>query len=253
MIFSYADCLTAKDILADALVNIDDEKEKLFSHGWYVRQVKTGLEKLNFKAPFIPRHKDVPLTADLVIPIPKGVWGLNDLFIWNPKGDCEDACKVGDRIRLFHKRNMQTGGYLTGYTSRHMTDSGDYLNMYPYTEDSTTYYYNVVDGNFMLSDACISYTNLRIHYNGVLTDIDAVKFIPPFVREALIGYVTERAFFALKARDVKYRVLWSDAHADLFNRRGNDDCKWDEAHSLLKKVDKKVWDDVSEYLGRINA
>jgi len=253
MTFSYQDCLTPETILADVLVNVDDEKQKQFTHGWYMRQVKVAVEKLNFNAPFIQTYKDIDMTSDLIIPIPKGVWGLNDLFVWTPAGDCEDACKIGSIVRVFHKRNFMSKGYDTGYSARHMSNSSDYLNLYPYQEDHSTFFYNIHNGSIMLSDACVAYDKVRIHYNGVPTDISTVQFIPPFAREAIVAFVTERAFLALKARDPKYRAMWVDAQADLYGKRGYDQSKWDEVQSLTKRVDKKVWDDISEYLGRINA
>ena len=252
MTFSYQDCLTIEEILADVLVQVDDEELKQFTRGWYKRQIRTGLEKLNYTAPFLPLFKDIDITSNLVIPVPSGVWDIADMFIWNKDSECD--CKMKDTVRLFHKRNYMSKGYDMGYTSRHMSGSTDYLMGMPYRYDYTVFFYNVVMGNFILSDACNGYEKLRIHYNGVPSDIDTVKFIPPFLRDALITWGVLQTFGALKARDAnKYRALWGDAKTDLYQRNGLDPSKWDEAKSLLKKVDRKAINDLAEYLGKINA
>ncbi len=254
MTFSFQDCLSIEEILADVLVRVDDEKLKKFTIGWYKRQIKTGMEKLNYSAPFLKTYKDVDVTSNLRVPIPKGVWDIIDLFLWNPQGECEDECKMGEVVRLWHKRNFMTEGYQMGYTARHMGNSSDYQLGRPYYQDGSIFFYNVHMGDIMLSDRCYGYRKLRIYYHGVAADIDKVKFIPPFLRDVLIAWGTLEAFTALKARDVnKYRALWADAKSDLYERNGIEGSKWDTAQSLLLKIDRKAWNDLSEYLGQINA
>lgn len=251
MTFSFEDCLTVENILSNALVSVNDEGMKLFTKGWYTKQVKDGLDELNYHSPFLQTKKDIPLTSNLIIPVPSGVWDTIDLFIWNGSGTCEDACKISEVVRLFHKRNVHTTGYGYGYTARHMSNSADYLLENPYQFDSEVFYYNVVMGNYELSPACIDYENLRIVYNGVPGVISAVKFIPPFVKPAIEAFVVEKTFAALKARDIKYRPLWSDAKEDLYGQRGTEPSKWDKAQAYLKRLDKKVFNDLSENLGQL--
>lgn len=251
MTFSFDDMITVEEILADVLPAVNDEEIKNFTKGWYTRQVKTGLDNLNYTAPFLETFIDVDITSNLIIPVPSGVWDLRDLFIWNGSTGC-DTCVITEAIRLFHKRNYHTLGYDYSYTSRHMSHSSDYLLPAPYSEDSTTYFYNTHLGNIVLSDACISYEKLRIVYNGVPKSLNTVKFIPPFCREALSAFVVEKAFSALKAKDpAKYRGLWADAKQDLYEMRGTEPSKWDRAQAMLKSIDRKAFNDLSEYLGEL--
>lgn len=250
MTFSFEDMLTIEEILADVLPAVDDEKIKYFPEGWYKRQVKTGLDALNYNAPFLETFIDVDVTSNLIITIPSGVWDIQDLFLWNGQADC-DNCKIDSAVRLFHKRNMHTKGYDFGYTARHTSNMSDAFLPVPYSADSTTYFYNVHLGNIILSDACIDYEKLRIVYKGVPKSLNTVKFIPPFCREYLIAYVVERTFSALKAKDpARYRALWGDARADLYEMRGTEPSKLDKAQSLLKRLDKKVLNDLSENLAQ---
>ena len=252
MTFSYEDLLTPETILADALVTVNDEKQKLFTRGWYLRQVKTGLDMLNYNAPFIPIFKDLQINSTLIIPVPSGVWDTLELFLWNGDATCTDTCKINSAVRLFHKRGMMTRGKTFGYTARHTSNMSDNYLPSPYSEDASVYFYNIVNGNYMLSDICAEFDNLRIVYNGMPRDISTTKFIPPFVRECLAAFVVEKTFAALKAKDAKYRPLWVDAKQDLYQMRGTEPSKWDKAESLLKQVDKKAWNDLSEALSILN-
>jgi len=249
--FSFDDMLTVDEILADVLPAVNDEEIKQFTKGWYTRQVKVGLDMLNYNAPFLRTFIDLDITSNLIITVPSGVWDLQDLFIWNGQADC-DACKIDSAIRLFYKRGVSSKGYDMGYTARHTSDMSDYQLPVPYSEDSTVYYYTVQLGNIILSDPCIDYTYLRVVYNGVPKSLNTVKFIPPFCREAISAFVVEKTFAALKARDMnKYRVLWADAKQDLYEMRGTEPSKWDKAEGMLKRLDKKAFNDISEYLGQL--
>lgn len=251
MTFSYEDMISPEAILADALVAIGDEKMKYFTSGWYQRQVRTGLDMLNYNAPFIKTFKDIALTSNLVIPVPKGVWDTIELYLWNGGLDCEDTCKIESAVRLFHKRGAMTKGYGYGYVARNNSIMSDTFLPVPYAEDSSVYFYTVHMGNYMLSDQCINFQNLRVVYNGLPRDISTTNFIPPYVRECLVAFVVEKAFAALKATDIKFRPLWSDAKQDLYERRGTEPSKWDKAESLLKREDKKAWNDLQEYLSQL--
>jgi hypothetical protein len=155
-------------------------------------------------------------------------------------------------IRVFNKANFQTLGKGMGYTARNKTGQPDPF-VHNRTNDSNVYFYNENNGNIYLSDACGSYQNIRIRCNGMPTDISNVRFIPPFCREAVTGYVVERAFFALKARDAAYRVQWVDAKVDLYQEPGRfEQSKWDFAVSMLKAIDTKYMDDLAEYLSKMN-
>jgi len=251
MTFSFSDCLDINTILADVLVAAGDEKQKNFTKGWYQRQIKDGLDKMNYQSPFLPTFTDIPLTSNLIIPVPSGVFDTIDLFLWNGGTDCDGVCKISDAVRLFHKRGMMTKGKTFGYTARNVSTMSDAFLPVPYLYDSSTYFYNIVNGSYMLSDICADYDNLRIVYYGVPKSIDVVKFIPPFLKQFLIAWGVERAFYSLKVRDDKWIKHWQIADADLYQRKGTEPSKFDSAQSLLKRVDTKEWNDLSEYLSQL--
>jgi hypothetical protein len=104
----------------------------------------------------------------------------------------------------------------------------------------------------MLSEYCGKWNTVRIVYNGMARDIDKSKIVPPFCRDAVAKYVITEAFFSMKSQDVKYRVLWMDAKADLYTPKSKLEASvWDEAKYLLKMMDKKQRDDIAEYMSKM--
>ena len=184
---------------------------------------------------------------NLLLQIPKGVYNIKDIFLWNG-----DNCIIQSSQRVFHKE-MQTQGKGKGYTANIKTGQSDRFVPYVAEQDSNIYFYTANMGVISFSESCSAYENVRVVYEGFPDQmIDKVRFIPPFFREALVGYVTERAFFALKSRDVAYRLIWADAKSDLYDRIGTEQSKWDNALYLSKKVDKKKRQDMQEYLSKMD-
>lgn len=246
MTFSYHDFLTPQEILADALVDVDDEEMKIFRKGWYMRQIRTAIEKLNYQAPFNETFIDLPISTDLIIEVPKGAWNIQDIFLWSG-----EDCIIQNSVRVFHKDNFYTHGNGLGYTARNKTGQSDYY-IQSRTADSGVFFYNIHNGAIHLSEACSMFESIRIVYNGMPKDISEVAFIPPFCRQAVVGYVVERTFNALKNRDISYRTAWLDAERDLYISKGTEKSKWDYAIGMIKGIDNKYWDDLSEYLSRMN-
>ncbi len=246
MTLSFENYISPNEILADALVSINDENMKLFRYGWYLRQIHNGIKKLNYLAPYIETFIDLDIPDNLIVPMPSGAANIVDIFLWNGKD-----CNIESSKRVFHKDNFHTRGFNRGYTARNKTGQSDPF-IAPFSHDHNVYFYNVHMGNIVLSDACSQYENIRIVYKGFPKSISQVNYIPDFFRDTLAAYVVERAFAALKARDLSYRSLWMDAYHDLYNAPSpGERSKWDFAIAMAKKLDKKHMDDLAEYLGRM--
>lgn len=260
MTFSYADLLSLENILADAIMYVGDPGMKILNKGYYLRQAKAGLDEMGFETFFDLRYQDIEITENLQIPMPSGAWNIRDLFVFNTYVSVTDnvtsdttissCCQIAESRRLVHKQNFLTRGYESGYTARNKSNQWDYF-VIPFSQDNVLYFYNVQNGMIMLSDYCKPWKYLRIVYNGTPSDIDKTKMIPPFIRNAIVGYVTERCLFAIKSRDKTKRIDWMDARADLYTKAGPTTAsKWDEAKYRLKSMDKKQADDLKEYLSR---
>lgn len=245
MTLSFENFITAQEIMADALVNINDEEQKLFRPGWYQRNIHTGMKRLNYAAPYLRTYTDIAIHDNLIIDVPAGVFNIVDIFVWSG-----EDCVLTDTQRVFHKDGFFTSGHLKGSTARNNGQPDLFINTYG--SASSVLYYNTHNGSIMLSDACYGYDYIRIVYDGFPKSASDTKFIPDFCREALVGYITERAFFALQGRDLAYRSLWMGAKQDLYTSPSpGEPSKWDFALRMMKKLDKKYMDDLAEYLSKM--
>jgi hypothetical protein len=247
-----------KEIKADILLNVNDENERLLSPGFYDRQVKKALEELSFDTMFNVVYIDMDIPSTLNMNIPRNMWNVNDIFVWKHGSvDCNQPtcndCSISGMERVFYKRNYISKGKGYGYTARNHENGVD-----PFMRRSGNggglMWYNVVNGVIMLSESCKVFDRIRIVANGLMTaDINNANIIPMFVRDAVTLWATERAAFALKSRDPKYRVIWMDTRLMLYTPLSRATASvWDEAKFRLKKRDKKEVDDFNTYLSLMN-
>lgn len=258
MNFSNSNYCSINEILADVTISVDDDGMQKLSPGYYRRQVRKAIEELSFETYFNEVFLDLDIPADLQLSIPANMWNIKDIFVYTKSSDnCDestcDDCTITNQQRVFYKQHYISKGKGYGYTARNSElNSGD-----PFVVSHgsrSVLWYNVSGGIIMLSENCKDYDKIRIVANGLMAaDISDAKIIPPFVREAVILYTIVQASFALKAKDVKYRVIWSDAHASLYNKKSSYQVGiWDEACYRLKKRDTKELSDFRNYLGRMN-
>ena len=247
MTLSFDNYISPNEILADALVAINDEEMKLFRIGWYQRQIHSGVKKLNYLAPYIETFVDLDMPEDCTLDVPSGAAELVDIFLWNG-----EDCNIESSVRVFHKQNFYSRGFERGYTARNKTGQPDaFVSSFP--SGNSACFYNIHLGAIVFSDACAEYDHVRIVYRGFPKSINRVNYIPDFFREALVAWVVERAFNALQARDLNYHRLWLAAKSDLYQSPSpGERSKWDFAISRAKKLDKKHRDDLAEYLGRMD-
>lgn len=246
MNFSHNDLLSINNILADVLRDVDDERTRLRTKGYYKRQIKHAIEELAFDTYFDERFKDIPLPSNLRLAIPSGAFNIRNIFIFNG-----EDCKVEDSKIVWDKKDFLSSGKGMGYTARNKSGQTDPFIL-SYTSDYDIYYCNIQNGIIVFSDACAGYKSVRIQYNGIASDIDQYKIVPRMFREAVTLFVEEKVFASLKAKDIrKYRPLWLDIYNQLYSGspfRG----KWAEAKDRAKRLDTKKLRDLSVYINRLN-
>ena len=70
--------------------------------------------------------------------------------------------------------------------------------------------------------------------------------IPRFFERAVVDYVEERFYNAMKSRDPrKYRGLWNDAFGRLNDLRGG---SWNKAKKRIKAMDSQEKESMEEYI-----
>ena len=244
--FSFDDLLSIQDVISDVLLDLDDKEQQKLTPGWYRRAVKKALDELSFDTAFVDVTKDVEMPHDLKIPIPKGLFDLNNICIYSGTPD-----EVGYMENVYWKRFFETRGKETGYTAINK----EYNYTDPFVKapqiGGTTYFFNTHSGIIYLSDSCDRYDYVRISFKGMASselDIDKIKIVPPMAAEAVTLWVVERGARALKStdgRDRRYRSIQTDAAIqwEKFGFGG----AWHEAKSRLLELDKKKWRDIIEY------
>lgn len=247
------DFTTVDRIIADVVVTVNDENFRTgFSKGWYTSKIQQALQQLAIETKYLKVTMNFPLDQaayPLQLEMPKEVFDIREIYLYNGSSCDVGASQVVHWKRLFN--NMDAG---TGYSSRIKDDGsnpGDIFLPNQSTHRNTVnyrgikYYYNVENGIIMLSEECRSYEFVRIVFNGFGGAIGDLPIIPRFFERAIIDWVEERYYNALKARDPrKYRVLWSDAKANLDDYKGH----WAKTRKYVIEMDKAQKESMNEYI-----
>ena len=254
MNFSYSDLCTIESILADVTQRVGDERTRQITIGSYRRFVKKALDELNFETFFDNRFQDILLPSNLKLFIPSGCWNIQDIFVWNGtlNDNDSDCCTITSSARVYTKDKFRTNGKLKGYTSPNKP--GNYDSFYHgFSTDASIHFYSIQNGLINFSDSCANYKYARLIYNGIASDVDKTKIIPPFIREAVILYATCEAFAVLKQRDKAFRIDYMDTRNELYLPKGRTSSSvWEESKYRLKRMDSKYQSDLNEYLSRGN-
>jgi len=270
---SAQDFISVDEILSDALLMVDDEGMKDMSKGFYTSQIQQGLEELAFQTFFDERTEALPIGGQLRIPMPKGCFNIRQLYLFNGT-----KCDIASAVNIYWKRNYFTGG--SGFVARDVGRSNrdPFYNKHRFRDTdfhlsnarkaqnngvdpvlnasrsvNSEFFFNVQNGIIMLSASCRSFENLMIVYNGVGTDIGEVPFIPRFLRQPVVDYVTEKALRIKTAKDPnRWRALWGDAVTRLGREGRFGQGSWYRAEVFVKSMDTKAREDQKEYMARFN-
>lgn len=238
--------LSIKDILADVLVNLDDESQSKLTPGFYNASVKNCLDDLGFESPFYEVVTDTEMPDDLILDMPVGCYNLKQINIFT--GTPDDIKYVEN---VYWKKRAKTQGKETGYTAdiHHWNVSDPFFRVA--INAWSLYYFSIQNGTIYLSDACQYFDYVRTVYDGMASkNLTSVAMIPPEVRKAVVLWVTEKCAGALKLKDNRYRSVQIDSAAQLdeYGLGG----AWHEAKQRLLRLDSKKLRDAIEYRSKLN-
>ena len=246
------DFVSIDHILADVTSTVNDaEYKKGFSKGWYISRIQDAMQELSFDTFWLKIQQDVEIPESCQIPMPKNVFNVREIYLYSGN-ICEPASsQVVYWKRLFN--NTNGGG---GYTAKVKDDGsnpGDLFqpNQRIYNRNSNgmygpKYYYNVLNGLLMLSESCKGYANLRVVYNGMGVENGDMPVIPRFFERAVVDYVEERFYNAMKSRDPRtFRGLWNDSFTRLNDLRNG---SWNKAKKRIKSMDSQEKESMEEYI-----
>lgn len=246
------DFTSADRIIASVVMTVDDaDFKKGFSKGWYMSHVQQAFQDLCVSTRYLKVQQDVELPSLLQLQMPPEVFDIREIYLYNGTLCNPDKTQVVHWKRLFN--NTANG---TGYTARVKDDGSNPSDIFLPNQDrnsnnylpsrsQNTYYYNVLNGLIMFSHSCASYPFVRVIYNGFGGAVGDEPIIPRFFERAIIDYVEERFYNAMKARNPRtFRILWGDAQERLTSFTG----AWATAIKRIKTMDRAEKASMDEYI-----
>lgn len=240
------------EILFNILTEVGDEEMKSgFAKGWYIQKIKDALSELAFDTHFDTQSKDYNVPSNLQLEMPKDCFNVRKIYLYN--GDC---CTPQTSAIVHWKKNFNNNKSGSGYTANRV-DSGQrttndpYYPSHPvadYTGGSveTVYYANIQNGKIMLSSNCLSFSKIRLEFDGVGGFSDELPIVPRLFKSAIEYFVVERVFAAKKAREPR---LWRASHSDSLSLKQQE---WEKARLRAKRMHSWEKDNIREYWGRFN-
>ena len=246
------DFVSIDHILADVTSTVNDmDFKKGFSKGWYTSRIQDAMQELSFDTFWLKIQQDVEMPENCQLKMPKNVFNVREIYLYSG-----EICNPLNSQVVYWKRLFNNTSNGEGYTAKVKDDgsnSGDIFqpNQSRYTRSNNgfwgpKYYYNVMNGLLMFSSECNSFPYVRIVYNGMGVENGDMPVIPRFFERAVVDYVEERFYNAMKSRDPrKYRGLWNDAFGRLNDLRGG---SWNKAKKRIKAMDSQEKESMEEYI-----
>jgi len=246
------DFVSVEKIIAEVTQNVDDKSyKKGFVKGWFVSRIHDALQELAFDTFYLQITQDFELPSNLQLDMPLDTFNVREIYLYHG-----ERCNPTSTQVVYHKRlfNNQFSG--DGYTAKVKDDgsnSGDIFqpNQRVLSQNNQgfygpKYYYNVQNGIVMFGKECQAFPFVRIIFNG-MGGVDGTKpMIPRFFQRAIVDFVEERYYNAMKGRDPrKYRVLWADADNRLNNLRTG---SWAKARKRISSMDTASKESFEEYM-----
>lgn len=245
------DFVSVEKIISEVTQTVDDKDFKNgFVKGWFVSRIHDALQELAFDTYYQKITRDFEMPDVLQIDMPENVFNLREVYVYNG-----ELCNPKNTQVVYHKRlfnNMHKGD---GYSARVKDDGSNASDVFQPNQRifawnrqgffGPKYYYNVQNGLMMFSKECQSFPYVRVIFNG-MGGVDGEKpVIPRFFQRAIVDYVEERYYNAMKSRNPRlFRSLWGDAQGRLDSYTGN----WAKARKRVSSMDSAEKESMEEYI-----
>jgi hypothetical protein len=246
------DYVSIEHLLAEVTATVNDtDYKKGFPKGWYISRIQDAMQELSFDTFWLKVQQDVEFPENCQIEMPKNVFNIREIYMYNGS-----LCNPQKTQMVYWKRLFNNTADGNGYTAQVKDDGSNGSDIYQPNQRVYTgnmqgfygpkYYYNVINGLIMFSKECKGYEFVRIIYNGMGVENGDLPVIPRFFERAVVDYVEEKFYNAMKARDPRtYRPLWTDAYQKL-NDFANG--SWNKARKRIKSMDSKEKASMEEYI-----
>ncbi len=246
------DFVSIEHLLAEVTATVNDtDYKKGFPKGWYISRIQDAMQELSFDTFWLKVQQDVEMPDNCQIEMPKNTFNIREIYLYNGS-----LCNPNKTQVVYWKRLFNNTADGTGYTAQVKDDGSNGSDIYQpnqrvYTHNmqgyyGPKYYYNVINGLIMFSKECKGFPFVRIVYNGMGVENGELPVIPRFFERAVVDYVEEKFYNAMKARDVRmYRPLWQDAFSKLNDLVNG---SWNKAKKRIKAMDSKEKASMEEYI-----
>jgi hypothetical protein len=246
------DYVSIEHLLAEVTATVNDtDYKKGFPKGWYISRIQDAMQELSFDTFWLKVQQDVEMPENCQIEMPKNTFNIREIYMYNGS-----LCNPQKTQMVYWKRLFNNTASGDGYTAQVKDDGSNGSDIYQPNQRVYTgnmqgfygpkYYYNVLNGLVMLSRECKGYQFVRIIYNGMGVENGELPVIPRFFERAVVDYVEEKFYNAMKARDVRmYRPLWTDAYQKLNDLVNG---SWNKAKKRIKAMDSKEKASMEEYI-----
>jgi hypothetical protein len=245
------DFTSVEKIIAEVTQSVNDKEfKKGFKKGWFVSRIHDALQELAFDTYYLKVQHDFEIPQNLQLKMPEDVFNIREIYIYEG-----ELCNPINTQVVYHKRLFNNTYEGDGYTARVKDDgsnSGDAFQpnqrIFAWNRQGfygPKYYYNVQNGLIMFSQECRAFPYVRIIFNGMGGPEGDTPVIPRFFQRAIVDYVEERYYNAMKGREPRtYRTLWADAQARLDSYTGY----WAKARKRVSSMDSAEKESMEEYI-----
>lgn len=246
------DFVSANHLIAEITATVNDKEfKKGFPKGWYISRIHDALRELAFDTFYLKVLRDFELPENLQLEMPEDVFNIREIYLYQGEFCNPSSTQVVHWKRLFN--NMFSGD---GYTAKVKDDGSNGSDPFLPNQRIDVYnrqgfygpkfYWNEQNGIIMFSKECAAFPYVRIIFNGVGGPIGDVPVIPSFFERAIVDYVEEKFYNAMKARHPRtFRVLWQDAYNKLHDMRTG---SWNKARKRVKSMNSAQKESMEEYI-----
>lgn len=245
------DFVSVEKIIAEVSQTVDDKDFKNgFPKGWFVSRIHDALQELAFDTYYHKITQDFKLPSSLQLDMPENTFNIREIYLYTG-----EICNPASTQVVYHKRlfnNMHKGD---GYTAKVKDDGSNSNDIFQPNQRllgwnsqgfyGPKYYYNVQNGTMMFSKECQAFPFVRVVFNG-MGGVDGERpIIPRFFQRAIVDYVEERYYNAMKSRNPRtFRGLWTDAYSRLESYTGS----WAKARKRVASMDSSEKESMEEYI-----
>ena len=247
------DFVSVDHLLAEITATVNDvEFRNGFSKGWYTSRIQDAMQELSIDTFWQKITQDFEMPTSCRIQMPENTFNLRELYLYNGT-----LCNPQRTQVVYWKRLFDNSYDGTGYTAKVKDDGSNAADLFQPNQRlmqhnlqgfyGPKYYYNISsDGVVMFSTECKEFPYVRMRFNGMGVPNGELPIIPRFFERAVVDYVEEKFYNAMKSRDPRmYRPLWVDATTKLNDLTSG---SWNKARKRIKAMDTLEKESMEEYI-----